>query len=86
MKTYGGIGSISPGIFHLSTRWRWVVSFHAPAALPSGERAPGTHCIRDWVWKDWNKMIWEIFLKMGNCKTWNSPGVNFRAFAFLIYI
>jgi len=22
---------------------------HAPAALPTGERVPGTHWIRDWV-------------------------------------
>jgi len=27
METYWGSGGIAPRIFHLDTRWRWVVSF-----------------------------------------------------------
>jgi hypothetical protein len=37
MKTYWGIGDITPRNLNLDTRWRWVVSF-----TPRG-RAPGTH-------------------------------------------
>jgi hypothetical protein len=39
----------SSTILDLSTRWRWVVSFTTPAALPRGERAPGIHWIGGYV-------------------------------------
>jgi hypothetical protein len=32
--------------------------------------------------KNRNKLVTEIFLKMGNRETWTSSGVKFRAFAF----
>jgi hypothetical protein len=40
MTTYWGSGGIAPCILDLVTRWRWVVSPIAPAALPPGKHAP----------------------------------------------
>jgi hypothetical protein len=34
MKTYWESGGIAPHIIDLGTRWKWVVSFTSPAALP----------------------------------------------------
>jgi hypothetical protein len=45
-----GSGCIDPCFIDLSTRWRWVSDqLHAPAALPSGERAPSIHWIGGWM-------------------------------------
>jgi hypothetical protein len=41
-----GSGFIDPHFLDLGTR---SGQFHAPAALPFGERAPGTHWIGGWV-------------------------------------
>jgi hypothetical protein len=35
-KAYMVHGAITPLILNLSTRWSWVVNFHALAALPHG--------------------------------------------------
>jgi hypothetical protein len=47
MKTYGGVDIYT----HVLTSALLEVSgqLHALAALPPGERAPGTHWIRGWV-------------------------------------
>jgi hypothetical protein len=37
MKTYWGSGGIVPRILHLSTRWRWVVSFTPLPLYPQGK-------------------------------------------------
>jgi hypothetical protein len=37
MKEYWGSGCIGPGILHLGTRWRWVVSFTPLPLYPQGK-------------------------------------------------
>jgi hypothetical protein len=34
MNTYSGNGGIAVLILNLGTRWKWVISIHAPAAWP----------------------------------------------------
>jgi hypothetical protein len=49
MKTHVGSGCIDPRFLNLCISWRRVCQLHAPAALPPGERAPGTNWIGGWV-------------------------------------
>jgi len=37
---YWESGSIAPPIMNFDTRWRWVVNFNSPAALPPRKEPP----------------------------------------------
>jgi len=58
MKVYWESGGIAPSILDLSTRWRWVVSSHALAALPAGKEllVPTTYeagWVQEPLWRWW---------------------------------
>ena len=48
IKAYRRSGGLAPLIFNLGTKWRWLVNFHAPAALLPGI-IPGSHWVGGWT-------------------------------------
>jgi hypothetical protein len=51
-----------------------------------GTQGTVANCFRSYLTnrkqKNWNKITGKTVIKIGNSKTWSSPGVNFGAFAF----
>lgn len=59
-KAYNGSRGTVLLILDIVTRWRWVISVTAPAALPPGKN-PGNHWIQGWgdavrLWTFWRRV------------------------------
>ena len=60
-----GSGSVFPFLLNLGTRWRWVVSFTTPAALPPRQRSRASHWVRVWA-GPWASLDWLLTRKISD--------------------